>query len=365
MSILLSLAMIVKNEEKYLKNALDGVRDCVDEIVIADTGSTDGTRAIASEYTDRIFDFAWCDDFAAARNFSFSKARGEYIMWLDADDVVTEENARRLNALRGRLEEERPDTVMCRYETAFDGKGRATYAYLRERIVRRETALPWVGFIHECIAPSGKIICSKFTVRHAGLSKNRGRRNLDIYQKHVSAGEKLDPRQKFYYGRELYANRLYTEAESVLREAAEGEGWTVNKIEASKVLADCRLAKGDADGALAALLGSFRFGEPRAEVMCKIGGIFKAKKSYKEAEYWYGAALSAKDFTVYGDFDAPECRGIIPLLELTRCYWEEGDAANSLKCHRAAKELFPEHPSVIYNEKFFSEQGLLSANQNT
>ena len=66
---LLSLCMIVKNEEKVLARALDGVCAYVDEIVIADTGSTDGTKAAAAEYTDSIFDFEWCDDFAAARNY--------------------------------------------------------------------------------------------------------------------------------------------------------------------------------------------------------------------------------------------------------------------------------------------------------
>lgn len=365
MCALLSLAMIVKNEEKTLAAALAGVKNSVDEIIIADTGSTDGTVATAREFTDKIYSFEWCDDFAAARNFSFSKATCEYIMWLDADDVITEENARRLDALRGRLSAEKPDTVMCRYETSFDAKGRATYSYLRERIVKRTTMPPWEGFIHECIAPYGKIVYSKFTVRHAGGGKQRGRRNLDIYQKHVSSGAALDPRQKFYYGRELYSNRLYTEACGVLKEAVEGDGWDVNRIEASKVLAECLLAKGDSDGALSVLLGSFRFGEPRAEILCKIGGIFMSQKRFKEAEYWYKAALSAKDFTAYGDFDAPECRGIIPLLELTRCYWAEGDVENSLKCHNAATKLFPEHPSVVFNEKFFAEHGLTVSESNT
>lgn len=357
---LLSLCMIVKNEEKVLARALDGVRAYVDEIVIADTGSTDGTKAAAAEYTDGVFDFEWCDDFAAARNFSFSKATCEYVMWMDADDVVTPENGEHLQKLRGRLEKENPDTVMCRYDVAFDEAGRTTFSYIRERIMRREGCPPWQGCVHECIAPTGKIIFSHFSVRHGETpGKVRGRRNLDIYQRNVSKGARLDPRHMFYYGRELYSNRLYAEAEGVLKRAVEGEGWAVNKIEASKVLADCYLAQDREEDALNTLIGSFRFGEPRAAVLCKMGAIFKRRKMLKEAIYWYTAALDAKDFSLYGDFDQPEYRGIIPLVELTACYWQDGEQEKSLKCHLTAEEVAPEHPSVVFNRGFFRERGML------
>lgn len=357
---LLSLCLIVKNEEKVLARALDGVRAYADEIIIADTGSTDGTKKIASEYTDKIYDFEWKDDFAAARNFAFSKATCEYIMWMDADDIVTPENGVLLGKLRKRLETEKPDVVMCRYDVAFDAEGRATYSYIRERILRRENCPPWVGCVHECIAPQGKIIFSHFTMRHGEvLGKVRGRRNLDIYQKNIAAGVRLDPRHTFYYGRELYSNRLYAEAAAVLTGAVEGEGWAVNKIESGKVLADCYIALGKYDEAMKTLLGTFRFGEPRAAVLCKLGSLFKRKKMWKEAIYWYSAALTAKDFSAYGDFDQPECRGIIPLVELTACYWQDGEEKKAVECHKTAAELQPDHPSVVFNRKFFESRGLL------
>ena len=64
----------------------------MDEIIIVDTGSSDATKEIASCYTDQVYDFAWQDDFAAARNFSFSKATKDYIYVPDADEVLDEEN---------------------------------------------------------------------------------------------------------------------------------------------------------------------------------------------------------------------------------------------------------------------------------
>ena len=82
--------MIVKNENLVLENCLNSVKDLVDEIIIVDTGSTDNTKEIAKKYTDKIYDFKWVDDFSKARNYSFSKATKDYILWLDADDYLAE-----------------------------------------------------------------------------------------------------------------------------------------------------------------------------------------------------------------------------------------------------------------------------------
>lgn len=84
----ISLCMIVKNEERVLARCLNSALRAVDEIITVDTGSTDKTKEIAARYSDKVFDFEWCDDFSAARNFAFSKAERDYILWLDADDVL-------------------------------------------------------------------------------------------------------------------------------------------------------------------------------------------------------------------------------------------------------------------------------------
>ena len=83
--------MIVKNECEVLDRVLGSVISFADEIIVIDTGSTDNTAEIAKKYTDKVFSFEWKDDFSAARNFSFSKGTSDYLMWLDADDVVPRE----------------------------------------------------------------------------------------------------------------------------------------------------------------------------------------------------------------------------------------------------------------------------------
>ena len=84
----MSLCMIVRQEEKALARCLEGIADAVEEIVIVDMGSTDRTKEIARQFTDKIYDFPWMDDFAAARNFAFSKGTGEYLLWMDAEDIL-------------------------------------------------------------------------------------------------------------------------------------------------------------------------------------------------------------------------------------------------------------------------------------
>jgi glycosyltransferase involved in cell wall biosynthesis len=84
----LSLCMIVKNESYFLHDCLRQATDHVDEIIVVDTGSTDSTQEIAREFTDQVFEFEWQDHFADARNYSLDQATGEWIIVLDADEVI-------------------------------------------------------------------------------------------------------------------------------------------------------------------------------------------------------------------------------------------------------------------------------------
>ena len=125
--ITISLCMIVKDEEKVLARCLESAKGFADEIIIVDTGSQDRTKEIARAYTEKIYDFSWKDDFSAARNESFSKASMDYCMWLDADDVVTEENQGKLKELKERLD---PDTdmVMMKYAISETQDGKALFS---------------------------------------------------------------------------------------------------------------------------------------------------------------------------------------------------------------------------------------------
>ena len=132
-----SLCMIVKDEEAVLSRCLTSVGDFADEIIIVDTGSKDRTKEIAGRFTDKIYDFAWRDDFAAARNFAFEKGTGDYLFWLDADDVIPREELTKLMDLKASLEEPLPDVVMMNYAVGFDESGRPVFSFFRERMIKR------------------------------------------------------------------------------------------------------------------------------------------------------------------------------------------------------------------------------------
>jgi glycosyltransferase involved in cell wall biosynthesis len=80
--------MIVKDEEQVLAECLENAKDIVDEIIVVDTGSSDKTKEIAKRYDAKLFDFKWNDDFSAARNFSLQKATSNWILVLDADELL-------------------------------------------------------------------------------------------------------------------------------------------------------------------------------------------------------------------------------------------------------------------------------------
>ena len=230
--ISVSLCMIVKNEEDVLERCLESAAGLVDEIIIVDTGSTDRTREIAARFTEKIFDFPWQDDFSAARNESFSHASMDYCLWLDADDVILEEDRAAFLALKETLDPA-VSVVMAPYHTGFDEDGRVTFSYYRERLIKNRAGMRWEGAVHEAVAPVGRIFYGDFAVTHRKTRPSDPDRNLRIYQAQLDAGRELEPRQQFYYGRELYYHGRCEEALAVFEAfLADGRGWVENNIDA-------------------------------------------------------------------------------------------------------------------------------------
>ena len=101
----ISVCIIAKNEEARIEKCLASIKPYGFEIVVVDTGSTDRTKEIASKYADKVLDFAWCDDFSAARNFSLRNASNNWIFMIDCDEVIKEINVEELNYFRKHLAE--------------------------------------------------------------------------------------------------------------------------------------------------------------------------------------------------------------------------------------------------------------------
>lgn len=252
----LSLCMIVKNEEARLARCLKSVCGAVDEIIILDTGSTDATKAIAREFTPSVYDYAWDDDFAAARNTSFAYATRPFILWLDADDVLESSEREKLIALKRRLTAD-VDAVMMPYHTGFGADGKPSLIYERERIIRRDAGFRFSGVVHEAMAVSGHVLHADIIIRHErGEKPPQGRRNLDIYEKWMARGRAMSARDRYYYAREWMALGDYAAGErEFARFLAMPEGWKENRHRRLYSARDLSAKAGQVRGSEAILSG--------------------------------------------------------------------------------------------------------------
>lgn len=352
----ISLCMIVKNEQDVIGNCLESVKDVVDEINIVDTGSTDRTREIVSRYTDRIFDFKWIDDFAAARNFSFDQATKEYILWLDADDVMLAEDVEKLRQLKETLSPE-VGCVTFLYNYAQDETGKPALIFRRERLVRRDRSFRWVGFIHEYIGGErSEQFDADITVTHKRVHGNPDR-NLDIYKKKLAEGVPFSNRDTYYYGKELYYHALHEEAITVLGRLLDVPIWVEEKIDIICKMADCYRALGKNSLTKKILLRAFEEATPRGEVIYRLGQICEDMGNYQEAIYWYDSVQGTQMPQDQMGFTYPEYWTWRPAIQACVCYYKVGEVAKSYEANERARKFKPDLPAVLENVAYFKSIG--------
>lgn len=153
----LSVCMIVKNESETLEKCLRLARPHVDEIVIVDTGSTDGTRDIAREYADVFDEIEWPDSFSVARNHSFDLATGDFILVLDGDEYIEREGDWKRIRKSLRLSDVVAIQLMVK-NLMPDGQILAADCMFQTRIVRNHARIRYEGRVHNQIEESVKAI---------------------------------------------------------------------------------------------------------------------------------------------------------------------------------------------------------------
>ena len=194
----LSLCMIVKDEEEMLPRCLAAVRDAVDELVIVDTGSKDRTREIALEFGAKLIDFEWTGSFSDARNVSFDAATGDWLMFLDADEVLVEGDGERLRALTGQTWREAHYLLETNHTGTLEDGTAVTHNALR--VFRNRPGLRFEGRIHEQIAQHlpaflpERLAVSDVRIDHYGYlgavrdAKEKSRRNIELLERQVAEG---------------------------------------------------------------------------------------------------------------------------------------------------------------------------------
>ena len=291
----LSLCMIVKNEEERLARCLSGVQGAVDEIVIVDTGSTDGTKRVARQFTTRVYDYAWDDDFSAARNASLDRATKPFILWLDADDVVERSEKEKLMALKNRLTAD-VDAVMTPYHTGIGQDGRPTLIYERERMTARDS--------------------------------------------YYYAREWMD------WGDPGMAERAFAQF------LAMPDGWIENRIDAYIQRAECLQRLGRRAEARQSLLASLALGAPRAEALCALGDLEMEESAWKAAAFWYRAAMLCRP-PEGGGFVRPELYDYVPAMQLCVCYDRMGQYRLAAQMNERALLLHPGDAAALANRRYF------------
>lgn len=348
--IRLSLCMIVKNEEDVLARCLNSIKSTVDEIVIVDTGSTDNTINIAKKFTDQIYHFDWCDDFASARNFAFSKAHGDYIMWLDADDVVPHSTATAINKLKDNLT---ADVVMLKYNCAFDN-GKPTFSFYRERIIKNCNQAQWIGYVHECIIPFGKIEYIESAIEHRKIHTSNPNRNLKIYRK-ILATRQLSPRENYYYARELFDHKFYRSSIKQFKKFINSKnGWIENVIDAYFMIGNAYYILGQYNNAIKYLLQSLEYTSPRANICCVIGDCYLQLNDIYLSKKWYILATKCDMDTKNSAFTTSTYFNYYPYLRLCYCSYKEGNLLEAIEYNNKASKYNPSGAEVIYNNNYFN-----------
>lgn len=354
--VTISLCMIVKNEESVLERCLDSVSELVDEIIIVDTGSTDKTKQIAEKFTDKVFDFTWIDDFSAARNFAFEKAAMDYILWLDADDIILPEDKVKFMELKEELDP-MTDVVMMRYNIGFDEKGRVVFSYFRERLIKRSRNFKWFEPVHEYLQFNGQIIHSDIGITHAKLEQGKSNRNIHIYENLLANGKKLSTRGTYYYARELKDNKHYKEAIKRFSEFLDsGLGWVEDNIMACSEIAKCYQFTGEPEKALQSMMRSFQYDTPRGELCCQIGSYFKEKAKYRQAVFWFELVFRLQKPQDSWGFHQEDFWGFIPSLECCVCYDKLGEYEKAELYNNLAGNFKPDSDAVHYNKKYFEDR---------
>ena len=222
----ISLCLIAKNEEEVIGRCIESVIDIIDEIIVVDTGSTDKTIEIAEKYGAKVYNFTWIDDFAAARNYSFSKATKEYIFWLDADDILFPGDKEKFKELKEGLDGT-VDAVSMNYVLAVDENNNPASSLRRNRLVKRSNNFLWIGKVHEYLEVYGNMISSDVSILHQ-KNKPYTDRNLRIYEGMLKNNNEFSPREQFYYANELFDHGRYDEALDMYRKFVDGKkGWVI------------------------------------------------------------------------------------------------------------------------------------------
>jgi GT2 family glycosyltransferase/glycosyltransferase involved in cell wall biosynthesis/tetratricopeptide (TPR) repeat protein/SAM-dependent methyltransferase len=261
----LSLCMIVRDNARTIRPCLESIRPWVDEMIVVDTGSNDETPHIAEELGARVFYFPWCDSFSAARNESLRHARGQWIFWMDSDDVIDAANGRKLRMLAHQdHDSDLLGHVMQVHCPGADHDGQSDITVVDHvKLIRNRPDLRFEGRIHEQILPAirragGHTAWTDVFVVHSGYDHSpKGQKRKierDLRLLHLELQEQPEhPFTLFNLGMTYADQGHHTQAVTFLRRSIELAGPGESHLRKAYALLVYSLSQmGQADDARAA-----------------------------------------------------------------------------------------------------------------
>lgn len=340
MDNLLSVCMIVRDEEKVLERCLKSIYEIADEIIVVDTGSVDNTKDIALKYTDNVHDFEWVQDFSKARNFAASKATSEWILVLDADEYVDRED---FKEFKEKLKLNPPKMDINAIEIVnFTGKEAETAALNRHsRLYKNNGKIKFFRPIHELLQDEdGSTLYGlvELKVFHTGYmedvveEKKKTERNLDI----LLAKEDKTGIDYFYIGNEY--NGL-GETEKAIRyyqlSYQNREAIDVDYLTKLLVFLIDALYRKKRDSESLAIIKDAEEAYPHlADYKYYKGLIYLRKKDYRKAKSIFTFIVdNAEQLQVDHSMEQKEQ---LPLMHLAGIYEKEGDIQKAVEYYSRA-----------------------------
>ncbi len=342
-----SLALIVKNEEHTLGRCLDSLRKAMDEIVVVDTGSDDATKAVARRYTDCVFDFPWRQDFAAARQFAFERATGDWVAWVDADDVVR--GAEQIKPLVASATGD-VGAFYWRYVCELDPWGNPTCEFWRERCVRNDGSFRWQGRIHEVLVPqrpwtvvsSPEVVVEHHRAPESGAANLR--RNLAILEAEQAAAEGTpSPRLLFYLGSDYAATGEAAKALAAFGQYLEVATWDEERYVAQIRIADLQRSLENYEPALTASLEALKIFPHWPDAYFGLAKTYYFMRDWPKVVHWTHLAREMRPPQTMLMVNPMDYR-YNWIIYYTNALYHLGELQEALAWTRMALEICPDNP---------------------
>lgn len=208
----LSVCIITKDECNKLERCLKSLQGYGFEIIVVDTGSADDTIQMAQSYTQQVYEYAWCDDFAAAKNYAAEKATNDYILSMDSDEYLVPLTDQQFAQLQQQIEQHpgQVGRIYCINEIERDGEERENYEWISRLYSKKDYF--YKGRIHEQLTAYKKGNADTFqsviTIRHDGYKgtaeekKRKAMRNIRLLERELEAEE--NPYLLYQLGKAYY-----------------------------------------------------------------------------------------------------------------------------------------------------------------